>query len=318
MVPVVVHNPVVAGEVLGLEAAARARKGGQPARDARKVTAHLQRGSGRRQGVEHVVLAGYAQLHTPQRLAPVVDDVEGAPALHRQLRGGVVRILPAVGNAVRVAGADIGGTGVVLAVENLAARLAAQAVEHALDVVQVAVEVQVLGLDVQDDAVLRHIVHQGAVALIALRHQVLAVLVPVRVGAQHGYFRTHIVAGAEASLAHQVRGEGGGGRLAVRACYHHTLLVVQNRRQTFRTAQAEQVPFPRCLQCRVVLPYRAGVDDNLRMADGIRIVRAGESQTGGLQTLGLIARYAITAAHSVPHLQQHARQPAHAGSGYAD
>ena len=201
VVPVVVHNAVVAGKVFGFETAACAGEGGQTAGYACEISAHLQRGCGGCQGVEHVVAAGNTELHSAELFALVVDGVERAASLHGHIAGGVVGILPAVGNAVGILAAHISSAGIALAVEDSATSLAAESVEHFLDVVKVAVEVQVFGFHIQHDAVLGNVVHQRAVRFITLGDEIVAVGVPVGVGAQHGNLGAHIVAGAQACFA---------------------------------------------------------------------------------------------------------------------
>ncbi len=261
---------------------------------------------------------GNAELDAAQGRSLVVDGVERAPALHRHVRRGVVGVLPAVGDAVGVARADVARAGVVLAVEDLASRLAAEAVEDALDVVEVAVEVQVLRLDVEDDAVLGEVVDERAVALVALGDEVFAVLVPVGVRAQHGDLRADVVAGAEPPFAQQVRREGGGRGLAVRAGDDDALLVVEDGGEAVRAAQAEAAALARGAQGGVVFADRAGVDDDFGVLHRLRIVGAGEHQSRLLQPLRFHARHAVAAADAVPHFHQHAGEPAHAGSRHSD
>ena len=94
------------------------------------------------------------------------------------------------------------------AINNLAARLGAKPVEHGLDFIQILVVVQVFRFNVEDDAVLRNVIYQRAVAFIPFRHQVFAVFIPVGVGSQHGDFRPHVVTRTHAAFPHQVRAEG--------------------------------------------------------------------------------------------------------------
>ena len=74
--------------------------------------------------------------------------------------------------------------------------------------IEVAVVVQVLGLDVENDGVFGMVERECAVALIALSHHQLALVRPMCIGAEDGNFRTHIVAGLDAGFAQQVRGHG--------------------------------------------------------------------------------------------------------------
>ena len=318
VVTVVVHDAVVLGKVLGLEAAAGAGKGGKAAADAGEVCTHFHGGGSGCQGVEHIVAAGDAQLHAAQFSALVVDGVESAASLHGNIRGGVVCILPAVGNAVGVLAADIGSAGIALAVEYGAAGLAAERVEHLLNVVQVAVEIQVLGLHVQHNAVLGDVVHKRAVRFIAFSNQVIAVGIPVGIGAQHGDFGTHIVAGAQASLAEQVGGEGGGGGLAVSTGYDYALLVVENGCQAFGAAQAQAAQLAGGGECHVILADGAGVNDDFCIGHGISAVGAGEGEAALLQAFRFLAGYTVAAAYAVPHFQEHACDAAHAGTCYTD
>ena len=270
MVAVIVHNPDGGGKVFGLKAALGPGEGSQAARYRREVHAQFRCQRNGSQGIQHVVASGNAQLHAAQFLFPFQDGEQGAAAAFQDVRGGVIRTRPAVGNGIGIAGAYVRCAGMGAAVNDLAPRLGAQLVKHGLDFIQVLVMVQVFRLNVEDDAVLRDVVHQRAVALVPFRHQVFAVLVPVGVGAQHGDFRPYIVARAHAAFPHQVSAEGRGGGFAVRAGDHDALLPVQDGRQAFRAAHAGNVQFARGGKGRIILPDGAGINDDFRVGDGVR------------------------------------------------
>ena len=208
VVAVVVHNPDGGGKVFGFKAPFGSRKGGQAPHHRREIHAQFRCQSNRGQGIQDIVASGYAQLHAAQFLFPLQHGEQGASAAFQHVRSGVVRIGPAVGNGIGVLGADILSAGMRAAINNLAARLGAKPVEHGLDFIQILVVVQVFRFNVEDDAVLRNVIYQRAVAFIPFRHQVFAVFIPVGVGSQHGDFRPHVVARTHAAFPHQVRAEG--------------------------------------------------------------------------------------------------------------
>ena len=172
VVTIVIHDAVVTGQVLGFKASASTGETYQSARDAGEVAAQFQRQSCSRQRVQHIVATGDTQLHASECGSFVVDGVEGTSALDGHIRCGVICILPAVGDCIGILGTDVSGSGIALAVDELTAGLAAQAVEHALDVVEIAIEIKMFCLYIQDDAVLRNIVYEGAITFIAFGYQI--------------------------------------------------------------------------------------------------------------------------------------------------
>ena len=145
--------------------------------------------------------AGNTQLYAAQGSTFVVDGIQRTTTLYGHIRGGVIGILPTVGNGVGILRANIISTCIILAVNELTASLTAETMEHALNMVQVTIEIQVFSLNIQNDAVFRNIINQSTVTFITLCYKVLAILCPVSISTQYRDFSTHIVARTHAPLS---------------------------------------------------------------------------------------------------------------------
>ena len=83
-----------------------------------------------------------------------------------------------------------------------------EAFVNGIDGRQILVEIQMFRLDVENDGVLRVVVDECSVALIALGDKPFAFGVPACVCSQNRNFRAHIVAGLEASGAEDMGRHG--------------------------------------------------------------------------------------------------------------
>jgi hypothetical protein len=94
---------------------------------------------------------------------------------------------------------------VVRAIEDVAACLAEELIEHRLDRREVRVVIEMLLLDVQHDGVLGMVKRERAVTLIAFGDEVLALRIPVRVRAENGNLRADVVRRVQAADFQDVR-----------------------------------------------------------------------------------------------------------------
>ena len=133
-------------------------------------------------------LPGNAEFDIAEDLAVFHHGERGRALEIADVGGGVVGILPAVGNRVVAAGADFVGHRIFGAIDQLAAGLIGERGEDLADVVEVPIEIEVLGLDVEDHRVLRLIERERAVAFIAFRDHELAFLGPLGVGCRGSGF----------------------------------------------------------------------------------------------------------------------------------
>ena len=318
VVAVVVHH----GEALAAVADFKAALG--PTEAAQRVLDGLERDTatrGQGDGCERVgdiVLARNAEGGRAEELVFLIDLKLGVVRLHREDVGGeIVLAAPAVADALR-AGADLTGHGVFGAMHPEATCLAEDLAEDGLDGFDAVVEVEVLGLDVEHDGVLRVEIDEGAVALIAFGHKELAFGVPVRIGAEDGDLCADVVAGFQAALAQHVGGEGGGGGLAMGAADDDALLVGHHGGQRLRTADERDALLVGGLVGHVAGLDGAGVDDHVAVLHLLFRVAVEELKAELLQALCFQGGGLVRAADLVPQTQQQQRQPAHARARNAD
>ena len=89
----------------------------------------------------------------------------------------------AVRDGARECGADAPGAFVIRAVNDLAGGLAEQLREGRVDRGKIGIMIEVFGLDVEHDAVLGMVLHDGAVAFIALGDEKFTARIPTCISA---------------------------------------------------------------------------------------------------------------------------------------
>ena len=178
--------------------------------------------------------------------------------------GGVVGVLPAVGNGVVAAGAEFVGDRILGAIDQFAAGLVGERGEDLADVVEVPIEIEVLGLDVEDHRVLGVIERERAVAFIAFRDHELAVFGPLGVGAEDRDFRADVVARFLAGLAQDVGGHRGGGGFPVGAGNDDALARVEDGGEAFGAAEQRDLRGCGGGVGRVVRADGRGINDEVR------------------------------------------------------
>src|SRR2546430_17285045 len=94
---------------------------------------------------------------------------------------------------------------VVSAIKNRPAGLIEELAEDTLDRAEVAIEIEVLFFDVQDERVLGLEQLDRAVALVALCHEIFAARIPVRVGAKQWNLGSDVVRRVHPALPQDVR-----------------------------------------------------------------------------------------------------------------
>ena len=176
--------------------------------------------------VGDIVFAWNAEGHITHFFAMVIDFEIGLIGAHRRDVGREVHAaIPAVADGFGVLTADFTGDGVLRAVDAVTGRLAEKLAEDRLDGLNVGVEIEMLGLDVQHDRVLGVEVHERAIALITLDHKEVTSGVPVCIGTEDGNLSADVVRGLLAALTEDVGGECGSGRLSVCASDDDTFFI---------------------------------------------------------------------------------------------
>ena len=194
-----------------------------------------------------------------------------------------------------------------------------------VDLVEVAVVVQVVGLDVRHEHRARRQVRERLVALVGLHH-----VVPARPRVRVRAVGAHDAADEERGvLAHGVQHAGQHGRrggLAVRARHGKRLQVAAQVREHLRTVPDGQAPLLGGDELGVVVQDGRGHHHHVGrgvVAPGAarqvgRVVADAHVDAGGLQLLGVAALLEIRPAHAQALVEGDARDAAHAHPAHAD
>ena len=167
--------------------------------------------------------------------------------------------------------------------------------------VDVPIEIEVLGLDVEDHGVLGSIEGERAVAFIAFRDHVVAVFGPFRVRAEDGDFRADVVAGFLAGLAEDVGGHRGGGRFPVGSGNDDAFFRVENGGEALGAAVERGLRFFGGGVGGIRRFDGGGIDDHVHLLHGGGAGRGRENQADALHPLGFRGGDLVRAADLVAH-----------------
>ncbi len=190
--------------------------------------------------------------------------------------------------------------------------------ESALNRGKVRVVVEVLLLDIQDERVLWVVAYNGAVALVCLRDEVLALWIPVGVYTENRNLRSHVVRGMHATLAEHVRPHGTRRRLAVHAGNYDSFLEAHDGGKRIGAAHHRQTGGPGGIEIRVTRLDGGRIDHEFRRAGLYGIGRSGKIEAERLQALRLHGHGLVGAAHTVAQGNAQPRDAAHPRPGNAD
>src|SRR5690606_39866021 len=93
-------------------------------------------------------------------------------------------------------------------IDDLTARLVTEAPKDLANRIDPLVEVEVIGLDIEQNGVLRMEIDQGAVAFVPLGDEIVSGLVPTGVGSEDGDLGPHVVRRRLAPDPQDVGGQG--------------------------------------------------------------------------------------------------------------
>ena len=237
MMPVIIDDAEICRQVACFESPFRAGKCRKCAGNQRELRATGIGQRDRCQRVEDIVTPGNAELDVAEHLVALGHGEGRRSAQVTHITRREIRIGPAVRNRVCALAAKLARDGILGAIDQGAAGLIRHFCEHLADVIEVAIEIQMLGLDVENHRVLGPIDRERAVAFIALGDHVFAVLRPLGIAAEDRDFRANVVTRLQARFAKNMGGHRRGGRLAVGTRDQHSLTSVQNRRKAFGAAQ---------------------------------------------------------------------------------
>jgi hypothetical protein len=273
VVAVVIDDAVGGRQIFGLETPLRTREGGKGAGDEGELRAAAVSNGDGGEGIEDVVLARDGEFDVAEGLTVLFHGEGGRAFEVADVGGGVVRFLrgavPAVGEGVGAVGADFAGDGILGAIYDVSRSLIGEGGEYLLDVVEVAVEIEVFGLDVEDHGVLGAVEGEGSVDFIAFGDHVGSLGGPGGVVAEDGDFGADVVAGFEACLAEEVGGHGGGGGFAVGAGDEDALAGVEDGGEAFGAAQQGDAGGAGGGEGGVFRADGGGVYDEVRAIDGL-------------------------------------------------
>ena len=169
-----------------------------------------------------------------------------------------------------------------------------------------------LFLDIEDDRVLGMIADNRAVALIRLRHKILARRVPMRVHAENGNLRADIMRRLHPTDSQDVSRHRTRRRLSVHPRDDDAFFLPHDRRQRIRPPHHRDAEFHRCVKVRVPRLNRRRVNHQLCLADFRRVRRRGKIQPERLQPRRLDSRRLVAPTHAMPERNTKPRDPAHA------
>ena len=153
-----------------------------------------------------------------------------------------------------------------------------EAFVNGIDCSEILVKIEMLWLDVEHDGVLRVVVDECSIALIALGNKPLAFGVPACVCSQNRNFRAHIVTRLEAPGAEDMGNHGRSGRFAVHAADHDAFLRVHDRSQCIGAACEGESQAHGFIVCRIPSFDCGGVNNDFRTVHTVRGVWAMECE----------------------------------------
>ena len=200
---------------------------------------------------------------------------------------------PSVTHGVFRAAADFACHGIFGTMHPVARSLAQKLAEDGFDRVDPIIEIQVLGFDVENDRMLRVKVYQRAIAFIALRHEQLALRIPMRIGSENRDLGSDIVTWLHAALTQNMGGQRRSRRLAMGAADDDALFVRHHRSQSLGPAYQRDALFVGGLIGHIARLDRAGIDDHVAVLHLLLAVRCKKLQAHLRQPLRLHGRHLV-------------------------
>ena len=305
MMTVIVHEHVTIAPVLDLEPAAGTTETLEGLGNPRERDADLHGKRDCSQCVAHVVPARHIQSDGPEGFTSAQHPEMGLEILGVHIVKPVEgRVGTAVGNRPRMHRAGAGRVWIIRAENDLAPGLADELRKHAFNRLQVPVMVEVFLLDVQNNRMLGPVQHEGAIALVALRHKIFPCRIPVRVGPKNGNFRAHIMRGTHPPHTQHMGRHSRGCGLSVHPGHHHAAPALHKGRQRISPTHHPLAT----VHCRPVIPVRTPnrrrVNHQFRLGHSGGLVRTVKLESQPLQALHFHRADFVTPAHTVPECQK--------------
>ena len=153
---------------------------------------------------------------------------------------------------------------------------------------------------------------KGAVALVCLGHQILA-LAQLGIGAQVRHFAAHDDGRRNPGIVQRHAQHGGSGGLAMRPCHGNALIFVHQRRIDIRAVQAGDAQVTGSQHLRVVMGDGRGHHDGICPADILGLLAAqGDLRSQFDQILDYAAIFPVRAGDLIAQLTHNLGQGAHA------
>ena len=183
--------------------------------------------------------------------------------------------------------------------------------------VQIPVRVEVVRIDVGNDAHVRVVAQKRPVRLVRLDDEVLAGAV-VRATPQLGHLSPDHKGGIEPGVLQHVRQHGGGGGLAMRAGHRHRTAAGHRRYQRLRPVQDTQPPLARLHQLQVVVRNRGRIDHRVHAIQIGWLVAQVDGASQGPQRRQRRPLPQLATGHRDAPGQQQPGQTSHPDSAHPD
>ena len=208
--------------------------------------------------------------------------------------------IPPIADCVGSIPAYAPGIGILAAVDDLAAGLITILAEDRADRVDAIIEVEVLGLDVEEDGMFGMEIDEGPIAFVAFGHEPLPLFFPIRIRAENGNLRTDIMGGSLAPDPQDVGRKRGGRRLAMRTRDNDALFPEHDRRERLGPSEERDAPLHHLVVGSIARLDRARVDHDVGADDGLCGMGTGKPETRLLEALRLARGHLVRSRDVVP------------------
>jgi hypothetical protein len=178
--------------------------------------------------------------------------------------------------------------------------------------------VEVFGLDVEHDAVLGMVLHDGAVAFIALGDEEFTARIPTCVGAENRNLRADIMRRVRPGGAEDMSGHGRDRRLAVHSADKDAFFPGHEAGERFRATDQRFSRGARGIESGIPGADSRGVDDDLGIVRIGGTVWRAEIEPEGLQAPHLRGVDFVRSADAVAKRQEESGDAAHARTSHTD